>query len=775
MSGKIEQMDVNPYLPEFMREAAAATARAPVSRRQFMKIAGFVGGGLVLGFSVATRAQAQENGRGAQTDATFAPNAYVQIRPDGTVVLYAKNPDVGQGVKTALPMIVAEELDADWSKVRVEQAPISMALYGAQFAGGSMSVPMNFDTLRRAGAVARAMLVAAAAERLGVAANELSTDAGYVVHQASGRRIGYGELAEAAAKLPVPDAASVPLKDRKDWKLLGKRITGVDNLKVVTGQPMFGIDQRVPGMLYATYTKAPAIGARAVRANLEHVKSLPGVKDAFLLEQRGNPIEFNPASDAILSGVAIVADSTWAALKAKRELEVEWDESDASKETWSAIVADAKRLADSTPQQTLGETGDVDAAFASAEKTVEGFYTYPFVSHADLEPQNCTVWCKDDGTVEIWAPTQTPQNAVTAVASLLGVSEDKVTLHQLRGGGGFGRRLANDSVVEAAAISKRVGAPVKVQWTREDDFGFDYYRPGGFHSFKAAIADGKLTAWQDHFITFTRGGPMPISSANLSPQEFPANRVRNSRILQSMLPSKIPSGPWRAPGSNAIAFAVQCFLHECAVAAGRDHLEFLLEVMAMEPPARPGPRGFGGPGGPGGFGGGLNTERATAVIKLAAEKAGWGRPMPAGRGLGLAFHFSHQGHFAEVAEVSVDANRKVTVHKVWVAGDIGPIVNRSGAENQAQGSVVDGFSTAMGLEITFENGRVQQRNFDRYPLLRIHQAPEVEVHFIESDYPPTGVGEPALPPAAPAICNAIYAATGHRVRTLPLTKEGFTV
>src|SRR5690606_28068236 len=352
--------------------------------------------------------------------------------------------------------------------------------------------------------------------------------------------------------------------------------------------------------------------------------------------------------------------------------------------------------------------------------------------------------------------------------------ESDVTLHQLRGGGGFGRRLANDSVVEAAAISKRVGAPVKVQWTREDDFAFDYYRPGGFHSFRGAIADGKLTAWQDHFITFTRGGPQPISSANLSPQEFPANRVARSRIAQSMMPSKIPSGPWRAPGSNAIAFAVQCFLHECAVAAGRDHVELLLEGMAMGPPARGGTRGFGGC--PGGFGeGGVSTARATAVIKLAAEKAGWGRSLPAGRGLALAVHFSHNGHFAEVAEVRVDSNRKVTVHKVWVAGDIGPIVNRSGAENQAQGSVVDGFSTAMGLEITFENGRVQQRNFDRYPLLRIHQAPEVEVHFIESDYPPTGVGEPALPPAAPAICNAIYAATGHRVRTLPLTKEGFTV
>src|SRR5690606_8025471 len=594
MSGKIEQMDVNPYLPEFMREAAAATARAPVSRRQFIEIAGSVGGGLVLGSSVATRAQAQENGRGAQTDATFAPNAYVQIRPDGTVVLYAKNPDVGQGVKTALPMIVAEELDADWSNVRVEQAPISMALYGPQFAGGSMSVPMIFDTLRRAGAIARAMLVAAAAERLGVAASELSTDAGYVVHRASGRRLGYGELAGPAARLPGPDAASIPLKDRKDFKLLGKRVTGVDNLKVVTGQPMFGIDQRVPGMLYATYTKAPAIGARAVRANLDHVKSLPGVKDAFLLEQRGNPIEFNPAADAILSGVAIVADSTWSALKAKRELEVERDDAAASKDSWSGAVTEAQRLAAGSPQQTLGETGDVDAAFARAEKTVEGLYTYPFVSHADLEPQNCTVWCKDDGTVEIWAPTQTPQNAVTAVATLLGMQESDVTLHQLRGGGGFGRRLANDSVVEAAAISKRVGAPVKVQWTREDDFAFDYYRPGGFHSFRGAIADGKLTAWQDHFITFTRGGPQPISSANLSPQEFPANRVASSRIAQSMMPSKIPSGPWRAPGSNAIAFAVQCFLHECAVAAGRDHLEFLLEVMAMEPPARPQPGGFGG-------------------------------------------------------------------------------------------------------------------------------------------------------------------------------------
>jgi isoquinoline 1-oxidoreductase beta subunit len=355
--------------------------------------------------------------------------------------------------------------------------------------------------------------------------------------------------------------------------------------------------------------------------------------------------------------------------------------------------------------------------------------------------------------------------AIPAVASLLGLPPDRVTLHQLRGGGGFGRRLANDSVCEVAWIAKELGVPVKAQWSREDDMSFDYYRPGGFHSFKGALnSAGKLTGWQDHFISFGRNG-RPVTAANLSPQEFPVNAVGNARITQTLMPSGIPTGYWRAPGSNALAFAIQCFLHECSVAAGRDHLEFLLETFA----------GVQAPQGRGGFGGGLNAERAAAVTRRAAQEAGWGRQMPAGRGLGLAFHFSHQGHFAEVAEVSVDDNRRLTVHKVTVAGDIGPIVNMSGAENQVQGSVVDGLSTLMGLEITFENGRVEQRNFDRYPLLRMRQAPAVEVHFIQSDNDPTGVGEPALPPAAPAICNAIYAATGHRVRTMPLTKEGYTI
>lgn len=754
---------VDPYVPEFMQrtQAEALELNLAVTRRGFMKLAGFAGGGLVLGVTL-TRPRDAAAQDGATT--RFEPNPYVQIRPDGTIVLFSKNPDVGQGVKTAMPMIVAEELDADWADVTVEQAVIDQELYGPQFAGGSTSIPMNWMSLRQAGATARAMLVTAAAEALDVPESELTTRASRVVHEASGRSMGYGELAERAADVPVPGSDSLELKPRSEWTLLGRRITGVDNEEIVTGKPLYGIDQRLPDMLYATYVKGPAIGARAESANLEHVRSLKGVHDAFILEHEGDPIGFNPAAPAKLSGVAIVANSTWAAFKARDELEVTWDESEASNDSWSEAVSRAQELAGrGEGETTLSDSGDVDGAFAQAATTVDGFYTYQYASHADLEPQNCTAWFKGD-SIEVWAPTQTPQSAKQAVAAYLGLSQDKVTLHQLRGGGGFGRRLANDSVIEVAAISRRTGRPIKAQWKREDDMTFDYYRPGGFHSFRGAVdADGRLSGWQDHFITFTRNGEMPASSANLSPQEFPANVLENSRLTQSMIMSQIPTGPWRAPGSNAIAFAVQSFLHECAVAANRDHVEFLLEVMGEPRWLDPGNTQA------------LNTERAANVIRLAAEQAGWGRSLSDGRGLGLAFHFSHAGHFAEVADVSVDSDRRLTVHNVTIAADIGPIVNMSGAENQCEGSVIDALSTLMGLEITFENGRVQQQNFDGYPILRMTNAPTVDVHFVDSDFDPTGAGEPALPPAAPAICNAIYAASGHRVRTMPLTKEGFSI
>jgi isoquinoline 1-oxidoreductase beta subunit len=628
-------------------------------------------------------------------------------------------------------------------------------------------------TLRQAGASARSMIVSAAALEWGVPEGEITTDAGFVVHAATERRAAYGAFADRAATLPVPDVQSLVLKERAQWKLLGKRVSGVDNRKIVTGQPLYGIDQRLPDMVYANLVKAPVIGAKPVSANLDHIKTLPGVKDAFVVERLGNPIDFGINTASLLPGIAIIANSTWSAFQAGKALEVTWDDTEASSDSWSGAVAEAKRMSAEQGAQSLSNKGDVDAAFASAKATPAGFYTYQFASHADLEPQNCTAWFKGD-SIEIWAPTQTPTMAIPAIAQMLGLPNDKVTLHQLRGGGGFGRRLANDSVCEVAWIAKQLGVPVKAQWSREDDMSFDYYRPGGFHSFKAAIdQQGKLSAWQDHFITFGRNG-RPVSAADLGAQEFPVNALANARLTQTLLPSGIPTGPWRAPGSNALAFAIQCFLHECSAAAGRDHLEFLLEVFdGLPAPGAGGRGGFGG--GRGGFGGGPNRERAQAVIRLAAQEAGWGRSLPAGRGLGLAFHFSHQGHFAEVAEVSVDSNRKVTVHKVTVAGDIGPIVNMSGAENQAQGSVIDALSTLMGLEITFEGGRVEQRNFDRYPILRMSQAPEVAVHFIQSENNPTGVGEPAFPPAAPAICNAIFAASGQRVRTMPLTKEGFTI
>jgi isoquinoline 1-oxidoreductase beta subunit len=601
------------------------------------------------------------------------------------------------------------------------------------------------------------MLIAAAAKDWGVAPSECTAENSTVNHAASGRKAKYGALAEKAAAMPVPDEKTVWIKPRDQYKLIGTRVPGVDNPKIVTGQPLYGIDQVRPGMLYATYTKCPATGGRVAKANLDEIKRLPGVKDAFVIEGNGKVSELMP-------GVAIVAENTWAAIKAKRALKVEWDESAASKDSWTAANDQARAIAGKPPAETLRNAGDVDAAFQGAAKTVVSFYAYPYLVHAPMEPQNCTAHVKDGG-VEIWAPTQAPDRALTEIIpALLNVDRSKVLIHQTRAGGGFGRRLSNDYMCEAVAISRKTGTPVKLQWTREDDFAHDFYRPGGFHQMKGAVdANGKLVAWSDHFVTMSSDGKKPNASADIEVDAFPVSVLANARVAQTLMEANTPTGPWRAPRSNAIAWVIQSFYHELAVAAGRDHLEFLLENMGN-------PRWLkeGDPYA-------LNTGRAAAVIKLAAEKAGWGKPMPKGRALGLAFWFSHAAHVAEVADVSVDANRRVTVHKITVASDIGPIINMSGAETQAQGAAIDGLSTMLGLEVTFEKGRAQQANFDHYPILRIAHAPEVEPHFIQSDYPPTGFGEPVLPPVAPAVCNAIFAATGHRIRTLPLMRENFTV
>jgi len=735
------------------------------TRRDFLRTGTVAGGGLLLVGTLGGRvllAQAPPAGAVAGAAGTapatadnLSPLVFVKIEADGAIRIYSARPDIGQGIKTSSAMTIAEELDADWSRVTVEQSPVDAAIYGAQSVGGSRSTPASWDALRRCGAAARAMLVSAAAQVWKVGENECTTDRSVVTHWPSRRTLTYGELAARAAALPVPDVTRLPLKNKRDYKLLGTRVAGVDNRKIVTGQSQYGMDVQLPGMRYAAIARAPRRGASVAGANIEDVKRMPGVSDVFVVtDAAADPLE-------LLPGVAVIANSTWNAFRARDALKIQWDESKAADDSWTAYDKQARELGKSTGAQTLRQSGDVAAAFKGATKTIEGFYTYPFLSHAPLEPQNTTAWFRD-GMLEMWAPVQTVDRARLNISKLMGLSLDKVIVHLPRIGGGFGRRLNSDYMVEAAVLSKRVQGPVKLVWSREDDMRFDYYRPGGFHSMKASLdAKGRLTGWQDHFITFSSDGKSPVGVGALDQAEFPAPVLENVHLSQSLLPLATRTGSFRAPRSNGLAFPMQSFLHEVSSAAGRDHLEFLLDLFGAPRLIVPG------------AGNSIHAGRAAAVIRLAAQKAGWGRKLPAGRGLGMAFYYSHSGHVAEVVEVSVTRDRKLTVHRVVVAADIGIVVNPLGAEQQAQGAVMDGLSVALGQRITLERGAVEQRNFGDYPMLRINAAPKVEAYFVDSDIAPTGFGEPALPPLAPALCNAIFAATGERVRTLPLSLSGY--
>jgi isoquinoline 1-oxidoreductase beta subunit len=727
-----------------------------LTRRDFLQVSTAAGGALVIGLGFGSRSPAQAPPGTTAPAATLAYAAFIQLSPDGAIRIYSARPDVGQGIKTSSAMTVAEEMDADWSRVTVEQSPVDNTIYGPQGVGGSRSTPSSWDPLRKLGASARALMVTAAAQQWTCSENECTTASSVVTHTPTGRKLGYGELAASAAALPAPDQRLLKLKSRADYRLVGNRVPGVDNAKIVRGQPLYGMDVRLPGMVYASLQRAPVFRAAVKSANLEDIKRLPGVRDAFVLESAGS------SGAEGITGVAIVAESTWEAFNARKQLQVDWDTSAASTDSWTKSADTARELTRGRGPQVLKESGNVDAVFNSGARVIEAFYTYPHVAHAPMEPQNTTAWYRD-GKIEMWAPVQQVDAARPSIAQLLGIPLANVTVHLPRIGGGFGRRLMWDYMTEAALIARRVNGPVKVVWTREDDLQYDYFRVGGFHGMKAALdADGKLVAWQDHFITFTADRRGTVSGGNLDAAEFPAPVVANVHLSQSMLPLAARCGPWRAPRSNGIAYPMQGFLHECSVAAGRDHVEFLLELfgeprlLTANNPAS------------------LNTGRAAAVIRLAAEQSGWGRKLPSGRGLGMAFYYSHQGHFAEVAEVSVDKHRKLTVHQVTVAADIGLVVNPLGAEQQAEGSVMDGLSVVLGQRISFEGGVTQQHNFGDYPMMRIGPAPKVVVHFAVNDYPPTGIGEPALPPVAPAICNAIFAAIGERVRTLPLTLSGFS-
>ena len=713
-----------------------------MDRRFFLTASMSAGGVLALGLDAGVS-------HAGQTDGAWIGD-YIQIHPDNTVTLLARNPEIGQGIKTSLPMLIAEELDADWDTVRIDNAPVDAKRFGNQSAGGSTSTPNNWEPMRRVGAAARQMLVVAAAAQWNVSPDALVTSRGQVLDAASGRRATYAALAARAASLPAPDLASVKLKDPKTYTIIGQAKPGIDSPLVLKGAPLFGIDTTVPGMVYAVYVKSPVHGAKLKSCDLDAVKKCRGVIDAFVLEGSDDMHGVRP-------GVAILAKSWWYAKSARDVLNPVWDDAFGAQHD-SAIYAKTAQQLWAAPGTVTKNNGDVDAAFARAAKVVEAQYSVPFIPHVPLEPQNCTAAPTRDGGVEIWAPSQTPGNGGDLVARSLNLPRDKVIVHMRRTGGGFGRRLENDYMVEAAQVALKAGVPVKMLWTREDDVAHDFYRPGSFHKLRAGLdAAGSVIAYHVHGVTYSYDGKT-AQGAGIDGDQFPGAVVDNYRFEQAMIPTIIQTGYLRAPSSNGLGFVHESFWDEICRAAGQDPVAHRLRHMAAHAadPAK---------------GRGYNAARMKAVLELVAERSGWGKVKPEpGTGYGVACYFSHAGYFAEVAKVAVTKD-DWQVLKVWCVGDVGStIVNPSGARNQVEGAILDGIGS-LRQEIHFDKGTAREQNYDAIPMMRMSKAPQVDVHFLLSDFPPTGLGEPALPPVLPAVANAIFAACGVRVRDLPLLPE----
>jgi len=709
-----------------------------MQRRAFLQVAGTVGAGLVIGFRLPDR----------DGVVPFAPNAWLRVDTNGTVTFTIDKSEMGEGNHTALAMILAEELDADWSKVKVGAVPDNPAGWSRRMStGGSTSVRTSWDILRKAGATARAMLVAAAAQTWGAEPAACSTANGVVSHTGTSHRLTYGELAQKAASIPIPE--NPPLKDPKDFRLLGHRTHRLDTPSKVNGTAQFGIDVRVPGMLIASVERSPVFGGKVKSFDAARAKAMPGVRHVVELESTPWTGTGGAWGVGTESGIAVVADTYWQAVEGRRALQITWDEG--ANATLGDIPGKLASLA-SQAGVSARRDGDATAALAGATKKIDAVYTVPFLHHATMEPMNCTAHVRADGTCDVWGPTQNQTRAQEVAAEAAGMPKEKVRIHTTLLGGGFGRRLESDFVAEAVRLSKAANAPVKVIWSREDDTKHGFYRPATYNRLAAGLdAQNKPVAWTHHIVAppiLLKFGPLQngidrtlIDGAANVPYAFPNVFVDQ---VAADLPA-IPLGFWRSVGASQNAFVVESFMDELAVAAGRDPYEFRRELLQAKP-------------------------RHLRTLELAATKAGWGTPLPAGHARGIAIAEWEPTTCAEVAEVSVAADGTVRVHRVVCAVDCGPVVNPDTLEAQLQGGVAFGLSAALYGEITIENGRVQQGNFTDYPVLRIPEMPVVEVYTVPSTDTLGGIGEPSVPPTAPALCNAIFAAMGKRIRSLPIGK-----
>ena len=740
---------------------------ANVSRR------GFLHGVLVSGVFVLSARSIPEPLWAAEGEAAaqrFEPSLWMSIAADGTVTIVAHRSEMGCGSRTALPLVVADELDADWSKVKIDQA-IGDPKYGEQDTDGSHSVRSNFDLMRQVGATGRVMLISAAAAQWNVSPKDCTTEPHFVVHRASGRKLGYGEVAAAAAKLPVPKKEDVPLKPRSEWRYIGKESNSLFDLpEIVTGKAIFGMDATMQGMVFASVEHPPVLGQKIKSYDDKAALKVPGVQKTLTIETFKPPHQFQP-----LGGVAVIADNTWAAFKGRESLKVEW-ESSPHAEYNSAPFRKTLEATSRQPGKVVRNVGDVDAAFAKGGKIIEAEYYTPHLAHVSMEPPVAVAEYRD-GKVLAWAPTQNPQAVQETIASVLGIKKEDVICHVTLLGGGFGRKSKPDQVAEAAVLSKQLGKPVKVVWSREDDIRFDFFHSVAAMYMKAAVGpDGKPTAWLQRTVyppigsTFDASARYADDEMGLGWNNLPFD-IPNHRAENGPADYHVRIGWLRSVANVYHAFAIHSFADELAKAANKDSVQYLLDLIG---PPRIVNLNLKGDEAEDAKNYPLDTARLRRVVEMAAEKSGWGKrstDLGKGHGLGIAAHRSFLTYVATVVEVEVDSRGQVHIPNVWTAVDAGTIVSPDNIRNQFEGAAVFGTSLALFGEITATNGAIDQSNFHNYRIAGMNRAPRhVEVHIVESEAPPAGVGEPGVPPFAPALCNAVFAATGKRVRELPLSK-----